>query len=55
MKKEKFYVIDNDTKERVSPSVSYLSAIDLAEKWNAESAAIGGSSTQYGIDADEND
>ena len=45
-----FYaVIDNDTKQFVSPSMPLELAEKFASKWNIESKNNGGSSTQYGI------
>ena len=45
-----FYaVVDNDTKQFVSPSMPLGLAEKFASKWNSESQDNGGSNTQYGI------
>ena len=50
MNKITFYaVIDNDTKQFVSPSMPLELAEKFASKWNSDSQNNGGSSTQYGI------
>ena len=50
MKKTKYVVIDNDTKETVSiETPCYVTVQSWAESFNYDCHASGGSNTQYGI------